>query len=54
MQTEPSNQGRYPQSKTSASSMLKFGVDEISVFVEPLCQQGGSHEQEVYRDTHGR
>jgi hypothetical protein len=40
--------------KASAPSRLNFGVVRTAVFVEPLRQQGGSHEQEVYRAAHGR
>ena len=43
----------WPRRKPSALSGLNFGVVQTAVFVEPLRQQGGSHEQEVYRAAHG-
>src|SRR5438445_653832 len=38
----------------SAPSRLNFRVANTVDFREPSCQQGGSHEQEVYRAAHGR
>jgi hypothetical protein len=38
----------------SASSKLSFRVAKTVDFWEPAQQQGGCHEQEVYRAAHGR